>query len=282
MEKPRTALVLGGGGSKGALQAGFYRAVRELGINIDLVVAASIGALNGAFIAAGMPPRIIMQEWARVRRRDIFSLNWALLRRGAAADSIYTFRNLRQFLEARLPVSTFEELRVPFIVVTTDLQTGRPYLWKEGNLLEAVLASCAIPGIFPPVQGPQGRWVIDGSLADNVPVSTALARGADQVVGILCQVGKERAAETRGLARLLGRAFGIATDRKWQLEAPRYSLRPEILIIDPEHDIQVDALDFSKGAELAKIGYQASRQILSLWLEDLEERKTAEGPRRIA
>ncbi len=282
VEKPRTALVLGGGGSKGALQAGFYRAVCELGIKIDLVVAASIGALNGAFIAAGMPPRIIMQEWARVRRRDIFSLNWALLRRGAAADSIYSFRNLRQFLAARLPVSTFEELRVPFIVVTTDLQTGRPCLWEKGNLLEAVLASCAIPGIFPPVQGPQGRWVIDGSLADNVPVSTALARGADQVVGILCQVGKERAAETRGLARLLGRAFGIATDRKWQLEAPRYSLRPEILIIDPEHDIQVDALDFSKGAELAKIGYQASRQILSLWLEDLEERKTAEGPRRIA
>ena len=282
MEKPRIALVLGGGGSKGALQAGFYRAVCELGIKIDLVVAASIGALNGAFIAAGMPPRIIMQEWARVRRRDIFSLNWTLLRRGAAADSIYTFRNLRQFLAARLPVSTFEELRVPFIVVTTDLQTGRPYLWEKGNLLEAVLASCAIPGIFPPVQGPQGRWVIDGSLADNVPVSTALARGADQVVGILCQVGKERAAETRGLARLLGRAFGIATDRKWQLEAPRYSLRPEILIIDPEHDIQVDALDFSKGAELAKIGYQASRQILSLWLEDLKERRSAEGPRRIA
>lgn len=282
MEKPRTALVLGGGGSKGALQAGFFRAVCELGIKIDLVVAASIGALNGAFIAAGMPPRIIMQEWARVRRRDIFSLNWSLFKRGAAADSIYTFKNLRQFLQARLPVTKFEELGIPFIVVTTDLQSGRPYLWEEGDLLEAVLASCAIPGIFPPVQGPQGRWVIDGALADNVPVSTALARGADRVVGILCQAGKEHPTETRGLARMLGRAFGIATDRKWQLEAPRYSLRPEILIIDPVHDIQVDALDFSKGAELARIGYQASRQVLSLWLEELEGRKTAEGPRRIA
>ena len=282
MKRPKTALVLGGGGSKGALQAGFYRAVSELGIKIDLVVAASIGALNGAFIASGMRPRVMMQEWARVRRRDIFSFNWGLLRRGAGAQSIYTARNLRRFLEERLPVRSFDELPIPFVAVTTDIQTGRPYLWKSGDLLEAVLASCAIPGIFPPMRGPLDRWVIDGALADNVPVGTALALGADRVVGILCQQGPERAAEKRGIARILGRAFGIATDRKWRLEAPRYSQRPEVLIIDPVHDIQVDALDFSRGAALAQVGYQSSLQVLSLWLEDLYAREAREGSRRIA
>lgn len=282
MHLTKTAVVLGGGGSKGALQAGFYRAVTEVGIEINMVVAASIGALNGAFIASGMPARLMMQQWTRVRRRDLFALNWGLLRRGAAADSIYSPKNLRRFLEERLPVRTFEELPIPFIVVTTDVQTGQPYLWETGDLVDAILASCAIPGIFPPVCGPRGRWLIDGALADNIPVSTALAHGADRVLGILCQAGREGIDETRGIARMLGRAFGIATDRKWQMEAPRYNLRPEILIIDPVHDIQVDALDFSKGAELARVGYQAARQILSLWLEELTARDADEGPRRIA
>jgi NTE family protein len=282
MERPRTALVLGGGGSKGALQAGFYRAIHELGIKIDLVVAASVGALNGAFIAAGMPPRLMMQEWARVHRKDILSFNWELLRRGTSAGSLYTFRALTRFLEERLPVRTFEELRIPFIAVTTDLQTGQPYLWEQGDLLGAILASCAVPGIYPPVRGPQGRWLIDGALADNVPVATALARGADRVAGVLCQTGPERPGETRGIARLLGRAFGIATDRKWQLEAPRYNLRPEILIIDPVTDVQVQALDFSRGGELAQVGYRTSRQILALWLEELSERSAAKSPLKTA
>jgi NTE family protein len=282
MDRPRTALVLGGGGSKGAIQAGFYRAVHELGIKIDLVVAASIGALNGAFIAAGMPPRLMMHEWDRVRRRDIFSFNWSLLRRGASAASLYTFRNLTRFLDERLRVRSFEKLRIPFIAVTTDLQTGQPYLWEQGDLQKAVLASCAVPGIFPPVQGPGGRWLIDGALADNVPVATALDRGIDRVVGVLCQAGSERPGETRGIAKLLGRAFGIATDRKWQLEAPRYASRPEVLIIDPVVDLQVQALDFRHGAELAKLGYRTSRQILGLWLEELESQSAATPPLKTA
>ena len=277
MKRPKTAIVLGGGGSKGALQAGFYRAVCELGIKIDLVVAASIGALNGAFFAAGIPPRVMMHEWARVRKRDIFSINWALLRRGASAASIYSFRNVRRFLEQRLPVRTFEELRTPLIAVTTELQSGRPFLWEKGKLVDALLASCAIPGIFPPVRGPHGRLLIDGALADNIPVDIALARGMDRVVGILCPPGPELEGQSRGIARLLGRAFAIATDKKWQLEAQSYAQRPEILIIDPVTDIQVQALDFTRGAELAKAGYRASRQILALWLEELGDRVPTAG-----
>ncbi len=277
MKRPKTALVLGGGGSKGALQAGFYRAVCELGIKIDLVVAASIGALNGAFFAAGIPPRVMMHEWARVRKRDIFSINWELLRRGASAASIYSSRNLRQFLEQRLPVRTFEELRTPLIAVTTDLQSGRAFLWEQGKLVDAVLASCAIPGIFPPVRGPHRQLLIDGALADNIPVDIAMARGMDRVVGILCPPGPELEGQSRGIARLLGRAFAIATDKKWQLEAQSYAQRPEILIIDPVTDIQVQALDFTRGAELAKAGYRASRQILALWLEELGDRVPTAG-----
>ncbi len=269
MDHVKTALVLGGGGSKGALQAGFYRAVRQLGIQVDLVVAASVGALNGAFIAAGMPPRLIAQEWKHVRRRDILAFNWNLLRKGAAAESIYTFRAFRRFLEERLPVRSFEELRIPFVAVTTDMETGRPYLWEKGDLLEAVLASCAIPGIVPPVPGPDGRLLIDGALSDNVPVNVALDREAERVVGILCPPGTERPGRLGGVMHILGRAFGIATDLKWRLEAPRYEARPEILIIDPPNEIEVRALDFNRGAELVEQGYRVSRQVLSLWLEEL-------------
>ncbi len=92
------------------------------------------------------------------------------------------------------------------------------------------------------------------------------------MVGILCPAGSENPGTARGITRRLGRAFAIATEFKWRLEQPRYRLRPEVLIIEPPNNIEVQALDFSRGAELARAGYRASMQILSLWLEELSGR----------
>ncbi len=80
-ENAKTALILGGGGSKGAVQAGFLRAVERLEIDVSLVIAASVGAINTAFFTAGVPARYIVKEWSCIRRRDLFGLSWELLRK---------------------------------------------------------------------------------------------------------------------------------------------------------------------------------------------------------
>ncbi len=145
-----TALVLCGGGSRGAVEVGLYRALVELEIPIDFVVGTSVGAINGAAIAAGVPPDALAGLWKDLRRRDLFRLNRELFWKLLWADSLYDHRPLRRFLERFLPAKRFEELRVPLIVTGTDFGTGQPVYWREGNLLDAILASVAMPGLFRP------------------------------------------------------------------------------------------------------------------------------------
>ncbi|NIR45314.1 MAG: hypothetical protein GWN99_12925 [Gemmatimonadetes bacterium] len=267
MEKDvKTALILGGGGSKGAVQAGFLRALEKLEVEIGLVVAASVGAINGAFFAAGVSPRDMLREWAKVRRRDLFGFNWQLLRKWTRARSVFSPRRLRRFLADRLPARTFEELAVPLVVVTTDLGTGAPYLLESGNLIDAIVASCAVPGLLPPVRSADGRLLIDGALSDNVPVDVAFRRGADRVLGILCRTCAACGPRDLGLGSMLGQAFGIAVDCKWRADARRYADRPDVLIIEPEIGVNVPSLDFTHGEELWRAGYRQSRRELEEWL----------------
>jgi NTE family protein len=268
IDQTKTALILGGGGSKGAVQAGFLRAVEKLEIDVGLVVAASVGALNGAFFAAGVPARYLVNEWSRVRRRDIFGLNWDLIRTWSRAPSVYSFKRLRRFLEDRIPVRTFEELATPLVIVTTDLVTGEPYLWDHGDLIEAVLASCAIPGLLPPVRGPHGRLLIDGALSDNVPVQVAFERGTDRALGILCRTCAACRPLDVSLTAMLGQAFGIAVDCKWRSDAKRYAERDDVLILEPEIGTHIQALDFSHGDELWRAGYRLSRPALERWMRE--------------
>jgi NTE family protein len=265
-----TAVILGGGGSKGAVQAGFLRALEKLEVEVGLVVAASVGAINGAFFAAGVPARYMMKEWTQVRRRDLFGLNWELLRKRGRAPSIFSFRRLRRFLTDRLPVRTFEELATPLVLVTTDLATGEPYLWERGDLVEAILASCAVPGLLPPVRGPHGRLLIDGALSDNVPVEAAFERGSDRVVGILCRTCAACRPRDISLPSMLGQAFGIAVDCKWRSGARRYVDRDDVLIIEPDIGVDIASLDFSHGSRLCRAGYSLSRPALQRWLAKSE------------
>jgi NTE family protein len=269
-EQIKTALILGGGGSKGAVQAGFLRAVEKLNIDVDLVVAASVGAINGAFFAAGVPTRYMVTEWARMKRRDVFGFNWELLTKRSRASSVFGFRRLRRFLTDLLPVHTFEELAIPLVIVTTDLATGEPYLWERGDLIEAILASSAVPGLLPPVEGPHGRLLIDGALSDNVPVETAFERGIDRVLGILCRTCAACQPRDISLSSMLGQAFGIAADCKWRSDARRYAECDDVLIVEPDIGLDVASLDFTQGSELWQAGYRLSRRAIQRWLEQWE------------
>ena len=176
-----TALVLCGGGSRGAVEVGLYRALVELRMPIDLVVGTSVGAINGAAIAARVPPDDLARLWKGLSRRDVFVLNRQLLWKLLWADSLYDHRPLRKLLERAISVRTFAELTIPLIVTGTDFATGRPVYWREGNLFDAIMASVAVPGLFPP-QLIDGAQVVDGGITDNVPIDVAIAEGATTVV----------------------------------------------------------------------------------------------------
>lgn len=259
-----TALVLCGGGSKGAVEVGLYRALVELGIRIDLVVGTSVGAINGAAIAAGISPDALESFWKSLRRRDLFALNRQLFWKLIWADSLYDHRPLRRFLARNLPVRRFEDLPIPLIVTGTDFETGQPVYWREGDLLDAIMASVAMPGLFPP-QVVRGVQVVDGGITDNVPVAVAVAEGADTVIFMLCTCCERTSRPVRGLLQILRRAVSIAIDRKYHADIQRYAGHTGLIALEPPIGLEIDLLDFSHTSELIKQGYVSAMAALKEW-----------------
>ncbi|MEV4352364.1 patatin-like phospholipase family protein [Actinoplanes sp. NPDC049596] len=172
------AVAVGGGGVLGAAHAGVGYALEQRGFVPDLIVGTSVGALTGA-IAAAHPDRAaprLDDVWTRLRRRDVFPLGPPWSRPGLCADS-----GLRRLIgRAGLP-SSIEELPIPFTAVAMDLAGGDEVLLDRGDLESALLASAAIPGVFPPVvRG--GRTLVDGGVVAYVPVCAAWRAGAASVV----------------------------------------------------------------------------------------------------
>jgi NTE family protein len=183
---PRTAFVLGGGGNLGAIQVGMLRAVLERGIVPDVVVGCSVGAINAAAIAADPTltgVELMRDVWLSIKD-DVICPSGRLTgiklltHRG---HSLQPNDGLRNLLDTHLKYTTFEEFPVPFEVVATSLATGRERWFSTGPVVDPILASAALPAVFPPVEI-DGEQLIDGGVVDNVPVGRAAKLGATRIV----------------------------------------------------------------------------------------------------
>jgi NTE family protein len=186
-----TAFVLGGGGLLGAHEVGMLKALSEAGIRPDLVVGTSIGAINGAFVAADPDgsAQLLGELWGSEAIREAFSENlWAravrLIRSGTHLHSI---EPMRQMLARMLPAEEFSDLALPFQCVAASIERASARWFATGPLVPAILASCAVPGLLPPVRVGE-EHCFDGGLVDSIPVGRAIALGATTVY--VLQVGR--------------------------------------------------------------------------------------------
>lgn len=188
----RTAFVLGGGGVLGAHEVGMLQALAEHGIRPDLVLGTSIGALNGALFAAAPDAagaQRLRELWSganvlALSSRTLLQRAGTLARSGTHLES---FSRLRARLEEVLPVARIEELAVPFQCVAASIERAAEHWFASGPLAEVILASCAVPGILPPVRIGDEHF-IDGGIVNSIPVSRAVALGARRI--FVLQVGR--------------------------------------------------------------------------------------------
>jgi NTE family protein len=179
------AFVLSGGGNLGALQVGMMYALVEKGIRPGLIVGTSVGAINGAFLA-GRPnlPGIteIARLWTSLRRRDVLGVDLATLVGGFRGRPRHLFdsASIRRILESFLTFRRLEEAPIPLTVVATALVTGEAVALNSGDAATALLASSAIPRLLPPVEI-DGRLLVDGAAAADIPLQQALALGAREL-----------------------------------------------------------------------------------------------------
>jgi NTE family protein len=169
-------LVLSGGGGKGGAHLGALEVLEAVGLPIDLIVGASIGGTIGTLYAAGYSVDEIAEAFGG-------ATVWRLFERDPSGMGLLGVRRVRAILEDMLGDCTFEQLPIHCAVVATDMVTGREVVIDSGPIVEALLATMAFPGIFPPVQ--RGELMLaDGGIVNNLPVDIAYALGANKVIAV--------------------------------------------------------------------------------------------------
>ncbi len=242
---PGVGLALGGGFARGLAHIGVLKVLEEEKIPINFVAGTSVGALIGAVYAAGADPKEMGEFAAQVRFRDF--ARWTVSRLGFASNDRMT-----GMLQRCLKVKTFEELRVPLAVIATDFVTGEAVVFRSGELIGPVRASCAYPGMFLPVILNQ-RTLVDGMLAYSVPTTPLRQMGAERVLAVYLKAHWANSAPPRSVFEIIGQCFSIAQTKMsslWQADAD--------IVLEPEvQDFAYDAFD--RAPALVRAGEEAAR-----------------------
>ncbi len=261
-----TAFVLAGGGSFGAVQVGMLRELLARGVAPDLVVGSSVGAINGAYLAGAPTSEGIARLeaiWRGLSRREIFPLTWrSLFGLAARRDFVVDPGGIRRLLESNLDYRHLEGARVPLHIVATDLLGGAAIRLSSGPVVDAVLASCAIPGAFPPVRIGE-HYLIDGAVASNTPVRMAIELGASRLIvlptGFACAIE----APPRGAIASLMHAVNLLVAHQLVTELEHYGRQAEIVTVPPLCPLSVSPYDFSRAGELIERAAEQTRR----WLD---------------
>jgi NTE family protein len=250
--EPRTAFVLSGGGNQGVSQVGMLRALLERGIRPDVVIGTSVGALNGAVIAT--EPTLaqvghLEEVWSGLTSERVFPGGtirraWNLLRRD---DHLISNDGLREMIDHSVIAESFAELAVPLRVVSADLMSGAELVFAAGAVRPALLASAALPGIFPPVR--LGEWVlVDGAIVNLVPISHALAGPIDRIY-VLDVSDPMTERPVRSPLDVVIRSVAISREQRFDLELQWVPEDVELVVL-PAPDDDRDFFDFSGAREL--------------------------------
>jgi len=264
-----TAFVLAGGASLGAIEAGMLEALYERGIQADVFVGTSAGALNAGFAASNTQTvesaQRLQAAWRGTKRGDVFPLSplTALRAFFGRSDHLVSDRGLRRIVAQRVgDTARLEHARVKLAVVVTDLLQGDERLLDSGPSGPALLASAAIPAVYPPVEI-DGRLYVDGGVADNTPLSQALALGADTVyvlpTGVSVQL--ERApASALGMAV---HAFNLLLHARLRHEIATFRDSAKLVVLPPPWPLTVLPTDFSHADDLIASGLENARRALA-------------------
>jgi NTE family protein len=234
---PRTAFVLSGGASLGALQVGMLEALYELDITPDFLVGASVGALNAAFVASRpqspKTARELGRVWRDLQREDIFPVSMSALVLGACGrrDHLVPDRELRRRIRTYIEFEDLGEASIPLHLVAFDLTEGRELLLSEGPAVDAVAASASIPGVFPPVAIGKRR-LIDGGVVNNTPISHAVELGAERIYVLPTQEPHSGATQVpAGALDAAIQGVHLLVGSRFQADVARYSKEVDLILL---------------------------------------------------
>ncbi len=260
-------MVFGGGALKGLAHVGALRAIEEAGIRPRLYAGTSIGAMIAAAAASGMTSADLTKRAGRFRRRDLFRINHlGMLMERMLSRSIYLEAPLRALCDELVQEGTFAELKTPLLVTAVDIERGIPVVFgrpgmRQVRVRDAVYASCALPGFFPPgVVG--GRTCVDGGTTDNLPVTIA-AQEVDALIAVdvgIADVPEATGVAAQGFASIFMRAASMMMHEQQQHALEAWT-SPPMLLVRPKVS-HISWFSFSHTDELLERGYRAMETAL--------------------
>ncbi len=258
------AFVLSGGASLGAIQVGMAKALEAEGVRPDLIIGTSVGAINGGWLAGGGGPGELDQIWRSLRRSDLFPMRplHGLRAFTGRASNLVPNARLRRLLTSHLTFARLEDAAVPLVVVAADAQSGREVLLREGPAVDAILASSALPAVFPPVLIGD-RLLIDGGVVNNTPISTAIDAGATEVWVLSTGYSCALPAPPTTAVSMAMHAVALLVQQRLVLETRSRSYPVPVNLVPPPCPISVTPTDFSHTDELIDRAEAGTRQWLS-------------------
>ena len=262
-----TAVVLSGGGSLGAVQVGMLLALADRDVVPDVYVGTSVGAINAAFLAGQPGPRgleELARIWTRLSRHDIFPtgpvrlLRAAIGREAGFADPT----PLRRLIESHLTYLRLEDASSPITVVATDVITGHEVQLSHGRALDAVMASAALPGVFPPVSV-DDHVLMDGGVVNNTPISAAVDLGADLIYVLPTGYACALATAPRSTIGMAIHAVTLAIQQRLIADVQTFQHRLPLRVAPPLCPLSVSPVDFRHTAELIR----RARASTQAWLD---------------
>ncbi len=247
-KRPVVGLALGGGMARGCAHVGVLRELERHQIPIDLIAGTSVGSLIGGAYCAGLSPDQVGEL--------ALTINWSDL--GRATVSLMGFYNSERtedYVRKHFPVTEFEQTRIPFGAVATDLQTGKMVVFTEGSIPLAIRASCAMPVFYTPVTV-NGRMMVDGGLVGHIPASVARMMGADIVIAVDVNSQHLPIPQPTNMFSIMSQSLSIMgrSAVSYIYSDADVVVRPEIEGVRPD--------DLSKAAEMIAAGEEAVRRVI--------------------
>jgi NTE family protein len=260
-----TAFVLSGGASLGAIQVGMLQALAERRIKPDLVIGTSVGAFNAAWIAS-QPDRSdeLAEIWRGLRRQRLFPVDpvGSVLGLLGRRNYLVSPAGLRELLERHLSFDRLEDALIPLHVVATELTTGREVLLSRGSAVDAILASAAIPGIYPPVRI-RGRELIDGGVSDHTPIAQAIALGATTIYVLPTGYACALVTPPSTPIGMILHALTLVIQQRLIADIREHEEHCDLHVLPPLCPLEVSPAEFDKAGELIKRAYESTASWLA-------------------
>lgn len=254
-KRPKIILVLGGGGARGFAHVGVLKALREANIPIDMVVGTSMGALVGSLYCSGIELEEIEKIAEYIKWTDISNLGAVSLVKMVFAEKLLSTQRMEEYINKMIGEKYFFQLNVPFACVATDMKTGEKIIFKEGKVATAARASATIPGLFEPVQYRQ-RFLVDGGLVENIPVSVAKLFNPDIIITVAVNADITKNSFNNVFSSLFQTIYiqGQQSDKR--------NLGMSDIIIAPKVN-DISAIELNRAVECIDAGFIAGKKSIN-------------------